>query len=166
MIVTTKAGDKGYTMLYGAKRVPKHHLLININGQLDKLQAIIGLAKTKITNKKILAELTTTQKNLYQIMSFISGAKALTVENIALQTQELEAWQTWWLTKAKIKSKFVIPGQTEAEALLHFVRTETRTIERQISKYCRLYPRLKRLIPYLNRLSDYFFILSQVLLLK
>ena len=166
MNITTKTGDKGFTMLYGAKRVPKHHCLIEINGQLDKTQVVIGLLKTKTGKSKVLAELVDIQKFLYRIMADVSCAKALTADEINKQISFLEKWQSQLNKQIKIKNAFVIPGENEKEALSHLARVEVRTAERLMSKHRRKYPRLKQIIPYLNRLSDYFFVVSQYLLPK
>ena len=166
MNITTKTGDKGFTMLYGARRVPKHHSLIEINGQLDKTQVVIGLLKTEIKRLEVLAELNSIQKFLYRMMADVSCAKALTARQIDEQIDFLEKWQIRLNKQIKIRNAFVIPGENAKEALSHLARVETRTAERLISKYSQKYPRLKQIIPYLNRLSDYFFVLSQNLLLK
>ncbi len=161
MIVTTKRGDQGNTALYGAKRVPKHHFKIEINGQLDQLQVVIGLLKTKVKKAPILAELGAVQMFLYQTMAAVADAKALTSQELATNTNKLEAWQALWIKKSSIKNKFVVPGKNEAEAWAHLARTQTRLVERLLSKHKQI-----KLIPYFNRLSDYFFVISQYLLKK
>ncbi|OGK64379.1 hypothetical protein A2313_01385 [Candidatus Roizmanbacteria bacterium RIFOXYB2_FULL_41_10] len=159
MIVTTKHGDQGNTVLFGAKRVSKHHFKIEIIGQLDQLQVVIGLLKTKVSKTRILAELLAIQKTLYRTMAAIANTKALISQELATETKQLEVWQAFWIKKSSIKNQFVIPGQNEAEAFAHLARTQTRQVERLLSKHKQI-----ELIPYFNRLSDYFFVISQYLL--
>lgn len=161
MIVTTKKGDQGNTVLYGAKRVPKHHFKIEINGQIDQLQVVIGLLKNKTRKTTVLAELEAIQKFLYRVMATVANTKALANQELALQLKQLETWQAFWIRKSTIKNKFVIPGKNEAEVWAHLARTQTRLVERLLSKHKQI-----KLIPYFNRLSDYFFIISQYLLKK
>jgi len=164
MTVTTKRGDNGTTSLFGAKRIGKHHPLIQINGQIDELQVIMGLLKPKLANLDLLAEITSLQQFLYQVMADLAGAKPLTKKNYDTSLAKLEANQEELSKQVSIANKFVLPGQNESEAAAHLVRVKVREVERLFAKYQTKYPKLKKVIPYFNRLSDYFFVLSQYLL--
>jgi cob(I)alamin adenosyltransferase len=159
MKITTKRGDTGKTDLFGGQRLPKSHFVIEIIGQLDHLQAVIGLFKTKIKKRQLLAELTAIQSFLYSTMAHLANAKALSSQEYSVKLREIETWQECWIKKKKIKNKFVIPGNNQAEAWANLCRTQTRLVEQLLSKH-----KQKKLIPYYNRLSDYFFVVSQFLL--
>lgn len=163
MIVTTKRGDGGLTSLYGAARLAKHHPLIKVIGSLDEIQVVIGLLVTKLKNRRLLAEQRAQQQCIYRLMADIANAKALNKKQYQDYLQELEQRQTAWLKKTAIKNRFVVPGQNELEIVCHIIRVRTRSVERLLSEYSSRYPKLKLLLPYFNRLSDYYFILSQYL---
>lgn len=163
MIVTTKRGDHGQTSLYGATRVPKDHPLVELNGQLDELQVVIGLIKTKQQNRKLLAELGALQQFLYRLMAEVAGAKPLSSSDWNGILAALEENANIWLKRARINIKFVLPGRSEAEIACQKARVKTRAVERYAAKLSRKYPKLKRALPFLNRLSDYFFVLGESL---
>lgn len=163
--ITTKRGDQGVTDLFGALRVPKHHYLIQIIGALDELQTVIGLFKVKIKNRKLLAELVAIQTNLYQLMSFLANPKAKEFKIgplLQLVEQQLIAYQK----QIKINHSFVLPGKNEAEAWAHYCRTKIRSTERLFCQHATKSAKIKTLLPFFNRLSDYFFVISQYLLKK
>lgn len=124
----------------------------------------MGLLKTKLRKKELLAELEGIQQFLYQIMADVAGAKPLTKVIYTSQLTALEAKQDELLRQTKIGNEFVLPGQNEPEAQAHLVRVKVREVERLFSRYKAQYPKLSKIIPYFNRLSDYFFVLSQSLL--
>jgi len=164
MIISTKRGDDGQTSLFGTKRIYKHHPLIEINGEIDELQTRIGLLKMKLKNPDLLAECATIQQFLYQIMADLAQAKPLKSSVYATSLKTLETKQEKMLQQTPISNKFVLPGENEKEVCAHLVRVKVRQVERLLSKFKSRYPKLKRILPYFNRLSDYFFVLSQSLL--
>lgn len=164
--ITTKRGDSGLTDLYGALRVPKHHYLIQIIGGLDELQSVIGLLKVKLKKRQLLAELLQVQEHLYQLMAYLANTRANKLTNLKNILSWLETRQSDWESKTKISGTFVIPGKNEAEACTHLCRTKTRSIERLLSQYGTKSAKIKTLLPFFNRLSDYFFVISQYLLKK
>lgn len=163
MSITTKRGDQGKTSLFGAKRMPKHHPLIRLVGELDELQVVIGLLKTKLKKQKLLADQISLQQVLYLIMADVAQAKALSKTKYKGFLAELEVKQIKLLAKTKLKSQFVLPGKNEAEAISHLVRVKARSVERNLSQLASQFPKLKIALPFFNRLSDYYFILSQSL---
>ena len=75
MIIYTRTGDFGTTGLYGGKRISKADCQIETYGSIDELTSYIGLVVVKLKNKKEADFLIKIQKDLYQIMGFLSGAK-------------------------------------------------------------------------------------------
>jgi len=164
--ITTKRGDSGLTDLYGALRVHKHHYLIKIIGSLDELQSVIGLLKVKLKKKQLLAELDRVQEYLYQMMAYLANFKAHKLANLQDMLAWVEVRIVTWENNSQISRSFVIPGQNEPESLAHLCRAKTRNTERLLSQYATKTAKIKTLLPFLNRLSDYFFVLSQYLLKK
>ena len=163
MKISTKRGDAGQTSVFGAKQVAKSHSLIELVGEIDELQATIGLLKTKINKKADRQFLTALQKQIYKIMAEVAGSKALPKLTITEWVREIEKTQEKKGRGVNIKNAFVIPGNSESEALAHLVRVKVRSVERVICQNIKEYSWLEKFIPYFNRLSDYFFVFSQVL---
>ncbi len=162
MKVTTKKGDNGNTTLFGGRKVPKDHPLIELLGLMDEVQSVLGLVKTRINmGSPFIKEL---QKELYAIMADVAGAKKTNPKELDRWLRKLEREEERLLEESKIGNKFVIPGDSEAEAWCQFARSRVRTCERRLIGAARTNPDLSRFIPYLNRLSDYFFILGRSLL--
>jgi len=162
--ITTKRGDGGQTGLDGALRVPKHNYLIQIIGSLDELQSVIGLLKVELKNRRLLAELSGIQKILSQLMAFLSNSKASVNPKLKQDLRQLEKELLYWQNKSKIGRQFVVPGHNPQEIRAHLARVKTRQTERLLCQYASKSKKIKSLIPFINRLSDYFFVISQYLL--
>lgn len=162
MPIYTKGGDKGKTSLYGGKRVSKTDPQVEAYGSVDELSSFIGLvaSKSKPNEQKILLDL---QKDLYKIMSYLSGAN-LDLGFLDLRMKEFENEIDQIDKKLPKLTRFILPGGNELSAWFHILRVICRRSERKVIKY---YSSLKikkfkfEIIRYLNRLSDYFFILAR-----
>lgn len=145
------AGDLGLTDLLGGRRVPKTHRRIKLNALLDELSALLGLLKTGIRDGGTKEEITAAQAALLRVSGMIAGLKgALQAETEALKKLIDARSET-----IKPLKKFILPGANETEALAHLARTKARICEI-------LAWELKAKAPavYLNRLSDYLFLLA------
>lgn len=156
MTVYTKNGDEGKTYLFGGKKVWKSEAIIEAIGTIDELNAFISFLNSKLKNKKNKNFLVEIQKDLYQIMSILSGGekeddfldkKTLIFEK---KIDELEK-------NLPPLNKFIIPGTTEISSLFHITRTICRRAERKIVKL----KKHQKIIKYLNRLSDLFFVFAR-----
>lgn len=161
--ITTKRGDHGYTDLYGAVKVPKHHFMIQIIGALDELQTVIGLLKVEVKKGQLLAELNKVQKTLYNLMAFLANSQAKKSQEMVIFLSQLENQSQDWQALTKIKNKFVIPGNNHAEIQAHLCRVKVRSVERLLSQFSHKSAKIKPLLPVINRMSDYFFAVSQYL---
>ena len=162
MPIYTKTGDRGTTSLYGGKRLLKSDLQVEAYGSVDELSSLIGLVISK--NKKIKKFLTEVQKDLYQIMGSLGGAKVdlVFIEKRVLYFEKEIDQLTEKLPKI---SNFILPQGSELSCWFHILRTVCRRTERNVvvllkNKHSRIYD-LKSIIQYLNRLSDLFFVLSR-----
>lgn len=168
MRIYTKTGDKGSTSLIGGTKVPKSHLRIESYGTVDELNSFIGL----LNDQMILAGIEPTIIKEIQDRLFTIGASLacdpekeqklkipdLREEDITLLEKEIDQMDGQ-LPPMKF---FVLPGGHIAVSTAHVVRTICRRAERTCVRLQEedLYIE-PNVIRYLNRLSDYFFMLSR-----
>ena len=163
MPIYTRTGDDGTTGLFGGKRISKADCQIETYGSIDELTSYIGLVVVKLNNKKEGVFLIEIQKDLYKIMSFLSGAKT---DLLQLEKKVIRFEQEMNLIEKKLPklNKFIIPGGNEISSLFQILRVLCRKAERinidffnkrSISKDELI------VIKYLNRLSDLFFDLAR-----
>lgn len=161
MSVTTKKGDKGETSLIGGQRVLKCDDRVEAYGSVDELSAFIGVLHDSIpTENAVRSFLMQIQHNLFTIEAVFAcpdepsfprlTERALTELETEIETieNELPSFREW-----------VIPGGNMAASNCHVCRTVCRRVERQAVKIGADGVELA----YLNRLSDYFFVLARKL---
>ncbi len=163
MPIYTRTGDDGNTSLYGGKRISKADCQIETYGSIDELTSYIGLVAVKLKSKKETNFLIEIQKDLYQIMSFLSGAKT---DLSALEEKVIKFENRIDLIEEKLPklNKFIIPGGNEISSLFQILRVLCRTAERKnIDFFNKTVMNNQQLtiIKYLNRLSDLFFDLAR-----
>ncbi len=165
MKIYTKSGDKGKTSLLGGKRVPKDHLRIVAYGTIDELNAHIGLVRSKIANKFTQDNLIKIQNELFSIGSNLAAdSKKIKTPLLTKKTIiDLEI-QIDKMNEALPKlTSFLLPGGNEIVAFCHVARCICRRAERNIVKLATVENVDMKLIQYINRLSDYLFVLSRFL---
>lgn len=163
MPIYTRAGDSGITSLYGGKRISKADCQVETYGSIDELTSFVGLAVVKLKNKKETSFLIEIQKDLYRIMSFLSGAKK---DLFFLENKVLIFEKTIDKIEKKLPklNKFIIPGGNEISALFQILRVLCRKAERRIIDYFNkknITSSELLIVKYLNRLSDLFFDLAR-----
>ncbi len=158
--ITTKKGDTGSTSLGDGTRVDKDNLRIELNGELDELTACIGLCKAASGQAE---PYTTLQQQLMAIMGIVAKPSAqLSVtqkDSIAAALAQMENEINLW-GQSSGSFVFVFPGNDLADAALHMARTKARTCERRMVALAKTEPVAAILLTYLNRLSDYLFVLA------
>ena len=164
MSIYTRTGDKGTTSLFGGKRVSKSDPQVEAYGSVDELTSFLGLIISKLppTNH----ELITTQKDLYKIMAYLSGAKT-DLKFLKKRVKDFEKQIDRLDKKLPKLTRFILPGGNQLSAWFHILRVTCRRSERSVVKYFTslsqpytLYPN-PLVIKYLNRLSDLFFNLAR-----
>jgi cob(I)alamin adenosyltransferase len=150
----------GETSLFGNK-LSKNSASVNFFGAADELNSHIGLVKAMLSDKEQKQFLEEIQKSLMKMMSHISDIKNesyfLTKDDINILENEISALKT----KLPAQSQFVLPGHSVLEAQIHIAGTVARKAERYF--YTVEEPQLCRQAGiYLNRLSEYMFVLSQI----
>ena len=169
MKVYTKTGDGGKTSLIGGTRTSKRDLRLHAYGTMDELNAFVGLLASFLDeedeNKKYLLAV---QHTLFDIGSCL----ALDAENQADKygiafdggkIGQIESEIDRLSGSLPALKTFVIPGGGKTAALCHVCRTLTRRGERILYEMTETYPVKKDILIFINRLSDYFFVLARFL---
>lgn len=163
----TKSGDRGMTSIVGGKRVSKNDHRIILCGEIDELNAHIGLlasllsTATRLTAteaQSLTAELTAIQEHLFHIGTALSASTAC--PEITTAVEWLEHNIDRMQRVAPEVDTFVLPGGCRAAAQSHVCRTICRRVERDIVELAPLPTTDPTVTQYANRLSDYFFALA------
>lgn len=168
MKIYTKTGDQGRTSLVGGKRVPKTDLRIEAYGTVDELIAVLGLLREMDIKKDVSDFLYEVQNQLMITASILATDNQETLNNLPelpeKATISLENAIDQMTEELVSLNKFVIPGGSKAAATCHLARTVCRRAERSV---LHIHPFFKEYNPvekYLNRLSDYLFVLARKIL--
>jgi len=165
MKIYTKKGDTGTTQLIGGTHVPKHHLRIEAYGTMDELNSWIGYVCGLIERKHHQDVLREIQDRLFTIGSLLASdpdkAKMnlpdILESDVLLLEKEIDIMQD---ALPELKS-FLLPGGNQANAACHITRCVCRRAERltvQLNETQKVAPLV---LQYLNRLSDYLFVLAR-----
>ena len=167
MKIYTKTGDAGETGLYGGERVKKYSKRVSSYGTVDEANSTIGLARAHLGDTEIDGVLAQIQNALFDVgadLATPSGSKyeknlvridAQDVENLEHLIDRFQEECPPW-------SNFIHPGGTPAAATLQLARAVTRRAEREVLELESLEEVNHDVIVYLNRLSDFLFILARV----
>ena len=151
-IITTKGGDKGYSRVYGGKRLRKDDLVFEALGSLDELSSLLGVLIAKASDEGLKETLSLIQRDLYKIMAFIAGKRD---EDLSLEARinffEREINKV--SQKSEVLNRFVLPQGSELTAFFHFARAVARRAERRVVRV----EKNEQVLKYLNRLSDFLF---------
>ncbi len=165
MKVYTKTGDLGKTSLIGGSRVPKYDIRIESYGTVDELCAWIGLIRDQDISNNIAICLTTIQNHLFVIESMLAcdtSPSELNIPEIKKEDVEFLEHEIDIINSElpELKS-FVLPGGDTVVSYCHIARTVCRRAERIIIQLNESYLVNPNIIAYVNRLSDYLFVLSR-----
>ena len=166
MKIYTKQGDGGETSLIGGTRVPKAHARLDAYGTVDELNTLAGLLRCHSGDFPQVDEaLEVIQHRLFQVGSHL----ACESEDLRSQLPEFKAEFATQLEQqmdqmseplAELKN-FILPGGSEAASRAHICRTVCRRAERNLFRIESLSETESAIGLYLNRLSDYFFVLAR-----
>lgn len=165
MKIYTKTGDKGTTALFGGKRVSKADLRIDTYGTVDELNSYIGLVRDQPVNasrKNILVEI---QDRLFTIGSILATepgntkvkVPSLADGDITILEKEIDAMDA----QLPPMKSFVLPGGHQSVSFCHVARTVCRRAERLVIALDSQEKVDALIVQYLNRLSDFLFMLSR-----
>jgi len=174
MKIYTKTGDKGTTALFGGTRVPKHHIRIDSYGTVDELNSHLGLIRDQNIQQHYKDILMDIQDKLFTVGAILAtdpekatlknGKQRLNIPKISAEDIEtLENEMDAMNTELPQMTHFVLPGGHQTVSLCHIARCVCRRAERLASALNDLEPFQPESLMYLNRLSDYLFVLARKL---
>lgn len=188
--ISTKTGDGGFSRLYSGRVLKKSSLVFEVLGDLDELNAAMGLCKSRISDlvgaegkKEFLKILEILQRDIYRIMAIIgndmrlpAGIAEIDRKDVLLIEQYIEKFEE----EIGELGEFAMPGKNEISARLHFARTVCRRAERKFVAYaCERGESdkyvsggdgekadsqgkiLKFIFQYINRVSDLLFLMAE-----
>ncbi len=163
--IYTKGGDKGQTSLLGGTRVPKYDNRIEAYGTLDELNSFIGIVRDMNIGKYYKESLLTIQHKIFAAESHLASDKPENTEKLPKVTENdiifLEKEIDDMNEHLPELRSFILPGGHVIVSYCHVCRTICRRAERLTIKLSEHYPIDERILKYLNRLSDYFFVLAR-----
>ena len=165
MKIYTKTGDDGTTSLLGGTRIPKNHIRIEAYGTLDELNSYIGLLRDLDVNMSRTEFLKTIQETIFTIGSHLASEPGTTKfplpEIPAGAVSELEKEIDLMEKDLPEMKNFVLPGGSQPISFTHIARCICRRAERQVISLSLNEEVDEKIKIFLNRLSDYLFILSR-----
>ncbi len=165
MKIYTKTGDNGTTSLIGGKRVSKSDIRLEIYGTLDELSSFLGLLKCDSIPDEDACNITRIQKILTKINMVYASPDKATDAKFPFDTNDT-SWMETEIDKISVTlppvTDFLIPGTNDINALANICRTVCRRAERHIYKL-NLFENQQKAAVFLNRLSDYLFVLGRKL---
>lgn len=166
MKIYTKTGDKGETSLYGGKRVSKATIRIEAYGTVDELNTVIGICRAMSPPQRVDEALLKIQNQLFtlgaDLASPLSNTKNKNVPRISEDDSKfLEDLIDKLDSEIKPLRSFILPGGSLLSAQIHFARTVCRRAERLIVQLSKKEKIGTQPIIYLNRLSDFLFVLAR-----
>jgi cob(I)alamin adenosyltransferase len=165
MKIYTKTGDQGMTSLFGGKRISKADLRIDTYGTVDELNSWVGLLRDQEVNHSRKEILLIIQDRLFTIGSMLATEPGnikvkipvLSEKDVVVLENEIDAMDS---ALPPMRS-FVLPGGHTAVSFAHVTRTVCRRAERLVIALNETEPVDALIIVYLNRLSDYLFVLAR-----
>ncbi|MDR1783348.1 MAG: cob(I)yrinic acid a,c-diamide adenosyltransferase [Dysgonamonadaceae bacterium] len=160
--IYTKKGDEGFTSLAGGKRVPKTSPKIEAYGTVDELNSFIACLVEEIDDEDDRKFLQSVQSDLFSLGGYLASEFGHPLCGISSETIMLIEEEIDRIDKSLPTLKaFVLPGGCKANAIAHVCRTVCRRAERNIYKLQELEAVDSKVLKFINRLSDYFFVLSR-----
>ncbi|TRX57698.1 cob(I)yrinic acid a,c-diamide adenosyltransferase [Fulvivirga sp. M361] len=170
MKVYTKTGDKGTTSLFGGARVSKSHIRIESYGTVDELNSYIGLLKDQPVNQDRKDLLENIQDKMFTIGAILAtepGNSKVKVPTLSMEhVSSLEEAMDKMDESLPAMKNFVLPGGHQSVSYCHITRCICRRAERLTIALNETEPVDPVVIQYLNRLSDYFFVLARKVALE
>lgn len=164
MPIYTKSGDKGYTSALSGKRLKKSAGLIEFLGCLDEFNVWLGFVVAECCDYVNNKDIKNIQHDLFLLGSVVSGYKvkdnfySYLNQRVSWLESEIDAFES---NLPKL-NKFIVPGGNKPSLYIHYARVLCRRCERKLVSL----NKHLNLVPYLNRLSDYLFVLARFVYIK
>ena len=162
--IYTKTGDTGDTSLFGGKRLTKSHIRIEADGTVDELNANIGVVSDSLTKEEGRQLLKEVQDRLFDIGAHLATAPGRETPALGIQESDigrLEAAIDAMEQQLPELKNFVLPGGHPLVSACHIARCVCRRAERRVVALGEAESVPPLIIRYLNRLSDYLFVLAR-----
>ncbi|MEH6759902.1 MAG: cob(I)yrinic acid a,c-diamide adenosyltransferase [Maribacter arcticus] len=174
MKIYTKTGDDGTTGLFGGTRVPKHHIRIDSYGTVDELNSWLGLIRDQDIDQNSKQQLITIQEHLFTVGAILAtdpekevlknGKQRLNITKVgAEEINFLEIAIDEMDSQLPQMTHFILPGGHTTVSYCHIARTVCRRAERISTLLFENEPFDSNVLSFLNRLSDYLFVLARKL---
>jgi cob(I)alamin adenosyltransferase len=166
--IYTRTGDAGATGLFGGGRVPKSHPRVEAYGEVDELNACIGLAIIAVRDATLRDRLRMLQADLFAIGAHLAtqapeGAKSRShLPDLPTgRAEDIEGWIDEMEAGLEPLRAFILPGGSESAARLHLCRTVCRRAERRVVALAAAANVEPAVLVLLNRLSDFLFVATR-----
>jgi cob(I)alamin adenosyltransferase len=163
--IYTKGGDKGETSLLGGTRVRKYHERIEVYGTLDELNSFIGLLRDQPMDQHYKNVLLNIQEKIFIAESRLAADRQEHLDRLPLISSDdvlaLEKEIDEMNVGLPVLQSFILPGGHPAVSYCHIARTVCRRAERLSIRLSEKFSIDETILIYLNRLSDYFFVLGR-----
>ena len=171
MKIYTKTGDDGETSLYGGRRVLKSDARIEAVGSVDELNSVLGMVVAKLeSGLDIATKIERVQTELFELGADLASPpetdedkKLKHVRISESEVKQLESEIDAMQEKLPELKNFIMPGGTEAGAILHHARAACRSAERRIIEAASKTQISEFALQYINRLSDWLFVAARTL---
>ncbi len=167
MKIYTKTGDQGETSIGGGKRLPKDDLRIAACGEIDELNAVLGMCKVECGNDLMADILARMQRDLWIMGADLTAPEVVQIggKNVPRileeDTARLEGWIDDMDFQLPLLKNFILPGGSRLSAHLHLARTVCRRVERAVVKLAHAEKVDQQVLAYINRLSDLLFVMAR-----
>jgi cob(I)alamin adenosyltransferase len=165
MKIYTRTGDRGETGLLGGARVDKSVLRVETYGEMDELNAALGVARAQVSDSEIAAILEALQRDLFSVGALLADPEGKfqsnKVEIAPADVERLERHIDHFESRLPPLTRFLLPGGSAGAAALHLARAVARRAERRLVALSRTESVPPALLAYLNRLSDLLFVLAR-----
>ncbi|ERK54031.1 cob(I)yrinic acid a,c-diamide adenosyltransferase [Leptotrichia wadei] len=176
MKIYTKYGDEGFTRLAGGKRVSKTNVRVQAYGTMDEVCSLLGVIVAEIRENdklnKVLGKIRKECENIQQQL-FDCGSDLAIPHGLREYKQKID--DVKWLEQRMDEyipllpklEYFIIPGGSKISSMFHLIRSNTRNLERKMVAVIEENEKINKIgLQYINRLSDYFFVIACLVNLK
>ncbi|WP_370033593.1 cob(I)yrinic acid a,c-diamide adenosyltransferase [Qipengyuania mesophila] len=169
--IYTRTGDDGTTGLVDGSRLPKHAARMEAIGAVDEANSALGLAAVALADGQFAEPLYRIQNDLFDLGADLAAParegddfapSEMVLRIVPAQVEWLEGAIDAANARLEPLTSFVLPGGSEAAARLHVARAAARRAERAMTAMAAEVPTNPQALAYINRLSDYLFVLARV----
>ncbi|TDR19313.1 cob(I)yrinic acid a,c-diamide adenosyltransferase [Marinicella litoralis] len=159
--IYTRSGDQGESGLANGQRISKTDLLFEAIGDVDELNAQLGMIRALNSSEAVDKQLSKIQHKLFDLGAQVAQYKGNNVD--AADIVNLEQWIDHWQQQLAPLKQFILPAGSQSGCAAHLARSTCRRAERKAWQAANNHEIESEVTQYLNRLSDYLFVLARVL---